>query len=455
MKGKVLFFFLPLVVILTSLYVYKMQDNPKDDIAPIYNDVVPSTGNELDTVTPANFPYPRVWSFNHSAIPGVNAGTVGAIYFQGKYIMNRWNSNTLYRFNPDGPNGGPGTISDSNTAYAGQIRDLTIAPDGSGTEYLWGGRATTGLYKMTANGTQVATYTHTGAAYRTIAWDPNRKGFWSSNFADNIVCRDTTGAVKGTITGTAMTGKYGMAFDSISTQDSAFLWVWSQDFSNTADTTNKLYKIHVMSGQIKATYDFNVGPHIAGGAEIIVKDNQVLLLLNFQNFAVAAYRLRQLTQVQTSCANFMGAPQTSGVTGTLYSASAVNELVGWVGGTGAAVRRTTDGGTTWTNAMGGGVTGDVYNVHALNRDTAFCTTTPSTTTFIYKTTNGGSTWTQVYSQAGGFINAIHMVSATTGYAQGDPVGGKWTVLMTTDGGSTWTRMATEPTPGSGEAGWNN
>jgi len=48
-----------------------------------------------------------------------------------------------------------------------------------------------------------------------------------------------------------------------------------------------------------------------------------------------------------------------------------------------------------------------------------------------------------------------MVSATEGYAEGDPVGGKWTILKTTDGGNTWARMATEPTQVGTEAGWNN
>ena len=51
--------------------------------------------------------------------------------------MNRWNNAVLYRYNPDGPGGGPGTLADSISGYnggTGAIRDLTSAPDGSGPE---------------------------------------------------------------------------------------------------------------------------------------------------------------------------------------------------------------------------------------------------------------------------------------------------------------------------------
>ncbi|MBK8551656.1 MAG: choice-of-anchor J domain-containing protein [Ignavibacteria bacterium] len=149
-------------------------------------------------------------------------------------------------------------------------------------------------------------------------------------------------------------------------------------------------------------------------------------------------------------------PNTSGTTSLLYSVSAVSNLVGWAGGAAATVRKTVDGGVTWTNAnpTPGVITGDIYNIYAWSANDAIVTTSPGAT-FIYKTSNGGTTWTQVYTLAGGFINALQMISATEGYAEGDPVGGKWTILKTTDGGNSWARMATEPTQVGTEAGWNN
>lgn len=148
--------------------------------------------------------------------------------------------------------------------------------------------------------------------------------------------------------------------------------------------------------------------------------------------------------------SYSWANQTSGVTSLFYSVKAVNGLVGWAAGAGAIVRRTTDGGTTWTNANPnpGVITGDIYNIEALDANTAFVTTSPGAT-FIYKTTNGGTNWTQVYTIAGGFINTIRMTSATNGFAFGDPLGGNWLMLKTTDGGSTWTTLATVAGTGDG------
>lgn len=152
---------------------------------------------------------------------------------------------------------------------------------------------------------------------------------------------------------------------------------------------------------------------------------------------------------------FNFAPQTSGTSLTLLSVSAVSKTIGWVSGTAATVKRTVDGGNTWLNATGTGLAGDVYNIYAIDANTALCTSTPSTMSFIFKTTNGGTTWNQVYMQPGGFINAIEMITPLMGFALGDPVGGKWTVLKTTDAGDSWSRMASEPIAFGGQNGWNN
>jgi len=158
----------------------------------------------------------------------------------------------------------------------------------------------------------------------------------------------------------------------------------------------------------------------------------------------------------TATCSYSWTAQTSGTTSQLFSVSAVSDMIGWAAGAGPTVVRTTNGGSTWTNATGSGIgAGEaIYNIYAWSANDALCTTSPAAT-FIYKTTNGGTTWTSVYTLAGGFINAIQMVSPTVGYAEGDPVGGKWTILQTTNGGSNWARMATEPDQVGSEAGWNN
>lgn len=146
--------------------------------------------------------------------------------------------------------------------------------------------------------------------------------------------------------------------------------------------------------------------------------------------------------------------QISGTPNQFLTVSTVTDQIGWAAGVGPTVVRTVNGGVTWSSATGTGITGDVYNIYAWSANEALCTTSPSATN-IYKTTNGGTTWTLVYTQAGGFIDAIQMINTSTGYAVGDPVGGKWTIVQTTNGGDNWARIATEPAQVGTEAGWNN
>lgn len=162
----------------------------------------------------------------------------------------------------------------------------------------------------------------------------------------------------------------------------------------------------------------------------------------------ASVRLEQTT-------SYNWASQTSGITSYLYSVKAVSPTVAWAAGAAGVVRRTTDGGTTWTGVGGGHIgTADIYNIDATDANTAFVTTSPAAT-YIFRTTNGGTSWDTVFTQVGGFIDGIRMVSSTTGYALGDPVGGTWTVAKTTDGGASWARMTTEPTQVGTEAGTQN
>ncbi|MEO8664773.1 MAG: hypothetical protein ABI462_04690 [Ignavibacteria bacterium] len=163
----------------------------------------------------------------------------------------------------------------------------------------------------------------------------------------------------------------------------------------------------------------------------------------------------------SSTCTYSWTSQSAGsATALLVSVSTVSSKIGWAAGSTTStsalplVLRTIDGGATWTDATGTGITGDIYNIYAVSANIAFCTTSPGATN-LYKTINGGTTWTLVFTQAGGFIDAIQMTSATEGYAYGDPVGGKWTILKTVNGGNTWARMATEPAQVGAEAGWNN
>ncbi|HEX2786329.1 MAG TPA: T9SS type A sorting domain-containing protein [Ignavibacteria bacterium] len=296
MKGKfTLLYFLSLILVMGLLvgFISQITGDPNADTAPVTENT-PGTGFEADTGRPLTFPYPTAFNFNYSAIPGPNSGTVGAIMNGSHWIMNKWNTpNMWYRRNNNGPSGGPGTLADSTT-YPGAVRDLTNGPGG----FVYGGSATNQLRRINpATGATMATFTTAGAIYRAIAYDPNRKGFWNCDFGGNITCYDTAGVLKGTIT-TIATAKYGLAWDSTSTADSAWLWVWNQGPGGTAATTAELYKYHVASGTLKATYIFNLtgpGVGIAGGAECMVVNNKFILALNWQNQAITGYVLKDMT----------------------------------------------------------------------------------------------------------------------------------------------------------------
>jgi photosystem II stability/assembly factor-like uncharacterized protein len=145
--------------------------------------------------------------------------------------------------------------------------------------------------------------------------------------------------------------------------------------------------------------------------------------------------------------------QNSGVTTRLRTVKTVSPSIGWVGGNNGTVLRTKNGGTLWTSVGGGTVgTGTIYSIAAVNDSIALVTTTPSSTTYIFRTTDAGTTWMQVYSLDGSFINGIWMLDISNGIAVGDPVGGRFVILRTTDSGLSWTRLSTEPDANANEFG---
>ena len=295
-KTSTIFISLFLVSLLIYGFVSLSSNDPYGDYGPGTDlSITTSNGNFSDTTAPANWPYPTVWNWNYSGITGVNGGTVGATFFKGRYVLNRWNSTACYFFLPTGTNGGPGGTA-TQTTYTGSIRDMTVAPDGSGNTFLYGGKASSTLYKLDSNAQTVTTHSLSGAQIRAIAYDPNRKGFWVANWDTDLKCYDTTGAIKDTYPGgVALNDKYGMAWDSTSSPDSAFLWVWHQQTT----ATSQISKVHLASKTVAATYIFPHPPSqwIAGGAEAYKSsvNNDFLLALNYQNFAVVAYKIGDVT----------------------------------------------------------------------------------------------------------------------------------------------------------------
>ncbi len=285
---KITYIFAFVFVLTLSLGFLKVsQGDPNADLSPVQQ--TEGIANiQQDTTPPAGFPFPTLWNFRYNTVANMNAGTVGALVVNNMFYFNRWNSTATYRYNNSGPNGGPGTQLTPDLTYVGSVRDLTY--DG---RYIWGGNATTTLYKFDTNMTMLTTKSLSGGSTRAVTWDPNRKGWWNANFGGNIFFHDTNGVLRQTITATS-TGKYGMGWDSSLSVDTAWLWVWDQ---TSVTTTSALHKYHCASGTLKATYTFTLpgaSIGIAGGAEVQIYNNNLTLLLNFQNFAMNGYRMRDL-----------------------------------------------------------------------------------------------------------------------------------------------------------------
>lgn len=151
--------------------------------------------------------------------------------------------------------------------------------------------------------------------------------------------------------------------------------------------------------------------------------------------------------------------QTSGVTVQLTSVSPITEMNIWVCGYSGTVLRTTNGGSNWLNVSGGGIpnTVSLVSIWGIDASTAITAGYVGSDTWIWRTSNAGANWVQVLSQPGGFINGIVFKrnQPLHGFAQGDPVGGRWSLFKTSNGGINWDSAGCYLPQAGTEAGWNN
>jgi photosystem II stability/assembly factor-like uncharacterized protein len=135
--------------------------------------------------------------------------------------------------------------------------------------------------------------------------------------------------------------------------------------------------------------------------------------------------------------------RTSGVTTTLYRVHFSSRTVGFIGGDGGVLRKTTDGGLTWTAKSYPSPTHRVSGIDFVNATTGWaCGGLPPPTPAgsIAKTTDAGETWVaQTPITSGSFAITIDMIDQNNGWYLGQ----ESIVGRTTDGGTTWTNS---PTP---------
>jgi len=130
--------------------------------------------------------------------------------------------------------------------------------------------------------------------------------------------------------------------------------------------------------------------------------------------------------------------------------SVVSPKVVWVSGTKGIFGRTTDGAETWSvGTVPGAEKLDFRDVKAFGESTAYLLSAgPGEDSRIYKTTDGGKTWALQFKNTDrdAFYDAMAFWDETHGIALGDPVKGRFQLIVTDDGGKNWKPLPADTLP---------
>ncbi len=136
--------------------------------------------------------------------------------------------------------------------------------------------------------------------------------------------------------------------------------------------------------------------------------------------------------------------QVSGTKARLRGLCVVDSRVVWASGTQGTVIHTRDSGVTWqVRPVPGAADLDFRDIHAVDDRTAYVLSIgEGEKSRIYKTTDEGKTWSlqHVNRDPKGFLDAFAFWDSVHGIALGDPVEGRFMIVITDDGGIAWKRI---------------
>lgn len=129
----------------------------------------------------------------------------------------------------------------------------------------------------------------------------------------------------------------------------------------------------------------------------------------------------------------------SGVTSYLVGVDAVSADVAWAGGWEGQVLLTVDGGITFTDVSPRRTDGQFYDVEASSAENALVLAVGTGgASRVYRTTDGGATWKRTFrADPVAFFNCMAMFDRRHGFVMGDPIDGKFQVIVTNDNGRSW------------------
>jgi len=116
----------------------------------------------------------------------------------------------------------------------------------------------------------------------------------------------------------------------------------------------------------------------------------------------------------------------------------VNDSVAWASGTEGTVLKTTDG-NTWTDiSVPKAEKLDFRDIHGFDHNNALVMNSGNGLS-IFRTSDGGATWNLVFNEADSnyFFDGMDFTKDGIGYAYGDPVDGKMTLIESIDFGTHW------------------